>query len=120
HIIGTVNTSDQNVNVIDTAFKRRFEFVYVDVSPVSKDGTIMNEYVFTLANKEFEWNKLYMSLNKLITTKLELSEDKQIGQFFIKFNNYSNDEQKFAAIQNKLLHYLWDDVQGAVISDEYK
>lgn len=120
HIIGTVNTSDQNVNVIDTAFKRRFEFVYVDVSPVSKDGTIMNEYVFTLANKEFEWNKLYMSLNKRITTKLELSEDKQIGQFFIKFNNYSNDEQKFAAIQNKLLHYLWDDVQGAVISDEYK
>lgn len=120
HIIGTVNTSDQNVNVIDTAFKRRFEFVYVDVSPVSKDGTIMNEYVFTLANKEFEWNKLYMSLNELITTKLELSEDKQIGQFFIKFNNYSNDEQKFAAIQNKLLHYLWDDVQGAVISDEYK
>ncbi|MFS5227710.1 hypothetical protein V2T48_03295 [Streptococcus agalactiae] len=120
HIIGTVNTSDQNVNVIDTAFKRRFEFVYVDVIPVSKDGTIMNEYVFTLANKEFEWNKLYMSLNKLITTKLELSEDKQIGQFFIKFNNYSNDEQKFAAIQNKLLHYLWDDVQGAVISDEYK
>lgn len=120
HIIGTVNTSDQNVNVIDTAFKRRFEFVYVDVSPVSKDGTIMNEYVFTLANKEFEWNKLYMSLNKFITTKLELSEDKQIGQFFIKFNNYSNDEQKFAAIQNKLLHYLWDDVQGAVISDEYK
>lgn len=120
HIIGTVNTSDQNVNVIDTAFKRRFEFVYVDVSPVSKDGTIMNEYVFTLANKEFEWNKLYMSLNELITTKLELSEDKQIGQFFIKFNNYSNDEQKFSAIQNKLLHYLWDDVQGAVISDEYK
>ena len=120
HIIGTVNTSDQNVNVIDTAFKRRFEFVYVDVSPVSKDGTIMNEYVFTLSNKEFEWNKLYMSLNELITTKLELSEDKQIGQFFIKFNTYSNDEQKFAAIQNKLLHYLWDDVQGAVISDEYR
>ncbi|MEX4029006.1 5-methylcytosine-specific restriction enzyme B [Haemophilus influenzae] len=117
HIIGIVNTSDQNVNVIDTAFKRRFGFVYVDVSPV---GIIMNEYVFTLANKEFEWNKLYMSLNELITTKLELSEDKQIGQFFIKFNNYSNDEQKFAAIQNKLLHYLWDDVQGAVISDEYK
>lgn len=120
HIIGTVNTSDQNVNVIDTAFKRRFEFVYVDVSPVCKDGTTVNEYVFNLVDKEFEWNKLYMSLNELITTKLELSEDKQIGQFFIKFNNYSNDEQKFAAIQNKLLHYLWDDVQGAVISDEYR
>ena len=120
HIIGTVNTSDQNVNVIDTAFKRRFEFVYIDVSPVYKDGINLSEYVFTLEDKEFEWNKLYMSLNKLITSKLELSEDKQIGQFFIKFNNYSSDEQKFDAIQNKLLHYLWDDVQGGVISDEYK
>ena len=120
HIIGTVNTSDQNVNVIDTAFKRRFEFIYVDVSPVSDDnGKLMNGFTFTLTDKEFEWNKLYMSLNELITTKLELSEDKQIGQFFIKFKNYSTDDQKFVAIQNKLLHYLWDDVQGAVISDEF-
>ena len=60
-----------------------------------------------------------MALNKLITTKMELSEDKQIGQFFIKFSNYKEDNRKFKAIQNKLLHYLWDDVQGASISDEY-
>lgn len=121
HIIGTVNTSDQNVNVIDTAFKRRFEFIYVDVSPTyNEDGTLMNSFEFTLDGKDFEWNKLYMSLNELITTKLELSEDKQIGQFFIKFKNYKdNDEQKFNAIQNKLLHYLWDDVQGASISEEH-
>ncbi|MDF9824455.1 hypothetical protein M2475_000827 [Breznakia sp. PF5-3] len=120
HIMGTVNTSDQNVNVIDTAFKRRFEFIYVDVSPVyNADRTLKNTYKFKLADKEFEWNNLYMALNELITTKMELSEDKQIGQFFIKFNNYQNDEQKFKAIQNKLLHYLWDDVQGASISDEY-
>ena len=59
-----------------------------------------------------------MSLNELITTKLELSEDKQIGQFFIKFNNFKTDEQKLDEIKNKLLHYLWDDVQGAVILDE--
>ena len=121
HIIGTVNTSDQNVNVIDTAFKRRFEFIYVDVSPVrNDDATLKNTYTFKLDDKEFEWNSLYMALNELITTKMELSEDKQIGQFFIKFNNYKDDDvQKYKAIQNKLLHYLWDDVQGASISDEY-
>lgn len=121
HIIGTVNTSDQNVNVIDTAFKRRFEFIYVDVSPVynKEDGTLKNTYKFELGDQEFEWNNLYMALNELIKTKMELSEDKQIGQFFIKFNNYHDDQQKFNAIQNKLLHYLWDDVQGASISDEY-
>ena len=79
----------------------------------------MNEFTFNLSEKEFEWNKLYMSLNELITTKLELNEDKQIGQFFIKFKNYKDEKQKFASIQNKLLHYLWDDIQGAIISDEY-
>lgn len=121
HIIGTVNTSDQNVNVIDTAFKRRFEFIYVDVAPVyNDDGTLKNTYKFKLCDKEFEWNNLYMALNELITTKIGLSEDKQIGQFFIKFKNCTDeDEQKFKAIHNKLLHYLWDDVQGASISDEY-
>ena len=36
HIIGTVNTSDQNVNVIDTAFKRRFDFTYVGVDLLSQ------------------------------------------------------------------------------------
>lgn len=119
HIIGTVNTSDQNVNVIDTAFKRRFEFVYVDVDPVKDDNdNFLNSFTFELDGTEFEWNKFYMSLNELITTKLELSEDKQIGQFFIKFNNLVTDEQKLDEIKNKLLHYLWDDVQGAVISDE--
>lgn len=119
HIIGTVNTSDQNVNVIDTAFKRRFEFVYVDVNPVKDDNdNFLNSFKFKLDDTEFEWNKFYMSLNELITTKLELSEDKQIGQFFIKFNNLVTDEQKLDEIKNKLLHYLWDDVQGAVISDE--
>ena len=121
HIIGTVNTSDQNVNVIDTAFKRRFEFIYIDVAPAyNEDGTLKNTFSFKLSDKKFEWNRLYMALNELITTKMELNEDKQIGQFFIKFNNYiDNDNQKFKVIQNKLLHYLWDDVQAASITDEY-
>lgn len=121
HIIGTVNTSDQNVNVIDTAFKRRFGFRYVDVYPVKNNlGTgFLNEYKFTLDDVEYEWNRLYMALNRFIITKLELNEDKQIGQFFIKFDNLINDEQRFEAIQNKVLHYLWDDVQAAAISDVF-
>ncbi|HEC2203212.1 TPA: AAA family ATPase, partial [Staphylococcus delphini] len=118
HILGTVNTSDQNVNVIDTAFKRRFGFIYVDVKPVyNADGYPLNSYEFSLGGDfVFEWNKLYMSLNKFITEVLELPEDKQIGQFFIKFENIiGNNADKYCydEIQNKLLHYLWDDVQSA-------
>lgn len=124
HIIGTVNTSDQNVNVIDTAFKRRFSFIYVDVNPVKNEGEYLNSYSFILKDDEkeiyFEWNKLYLSLNEFIIKKLKLNEDKQIGQFFIKFNNCKGEEQKYSELQNKLIHYLWDDIQGAVISDQYK
>lgn len=122
HIIGTVNTSDQNVNVIDTAFKRRFGFEYSSVEPIKNKETndLYNTFIFKLGNDEFEWNKLYMSLNKMITESLELSEDKQIGQFFIKFNNFKDDEdgsERFKEIQNKLLNYLWEDVQLMAIDD---
>lgn len=120
HIFGTVNTSDQNVNVIDTAFKRRFNFIYSDVEPVKdKEGNFLNSFTFKVGDNEFEWNKFYMSLNKLITDDLELAEDKQIGQFFIKFDNFINDEDKLDAIKNKLLHYLWEDVQSMAINDNY-
>lgn len=123
HILGTVNTSDQNVNVIDTAFKRRFDFIYVSVDPAYKKGSdeLLNEFVFELNAREntlkFEWNKLYMALNKFIVKELDLSEDKQLGQFFIKFGNYKTDDDKFNAIKNKVLHYLWDDVQSASMND---
>lgn len=115
HIIGTVNTSDQNVNVIDTAFKRRFDFVYSDVSPIKNNetGEYLNSYIFELEDEKFEWNKFYMTINDFIVEELSLSEDKQIGQFFIKFDNYTTAEDKFNAIKNKLLHYLWEDVKEA-------
>lgn len=123
HILGTVNTSDQNVNVIDTAFKRRFDFIYVSVDPSYKEDSneLLNEFVFELRDGnelvKFEWNRLYMALNKFIVIELGLSEDKQLGQFFIKFGNYKTDDDKFNAIKNKVLHYLWDDVQSASMND---
>lgn len=123
HIIGTVNTSDQNVNVIDTAFKRRFDFEYSTVEP-EKDLNIVN---FEIAENKYEWNKFYTTLNEFITNKLELSEDKQIGQFFIKFNEKMENEEILTILKNKLLHYLWEDVQGAsllechsIFKSEYK
>jgi putative restriction enzyme len=117
HIIGTVNTSDQNVNVLDTAFKRRFSFVYESVKPSynTEDGKILNSAIFNLGGKEFEWNQFYLSVNQFIVSDLGLSEDKQLGQFFVKFNEGVDVNE---IIKNKVLHYLWEDVQNASISDE--
>ena len=93
NIIGTVNTNDQSVFPMDTAFKRRFDWEYVSVKPVKDDkGNIIeinnpkirlidfnNNYI------EIDWFRFYNSLNNFITDKskgLGKSEDKQIGQFF--------------------------------------
>ena len=119
-IIGTVNTSDQNVYVIDTAFTRRFDYKYVSVKPIRNTlGNLINSFEFTLDDMSFEWNKFYMSINEFIVSNLGLAEDKQIGQFFIKFDNYFSDREKLNAIQNKLLHYLWDDVENIALNDNY-
>ncbi|MBF0806701.1 MULTISPECIES: hypothetical protein [unclassified Streptococcus] len=117
HIIGTVNTSDQNVNVLDTAFKRRFSFVYESVKPCYDEvsGAILNSATFSLALDQFEWNQFYLAINQFIVSDLGLSEDKQLGQFFVKFNN---DVDVNETIKNKVLHYLWEDVQSASLSDE--
>lgn len=119
HILGTVNTSDQNVNVMDTAFKRRFLFEYVDTKPVyDEEKNPLNDFKFELSNEEFNWIKLYQNLNKFIVEDLELSEDKQLGQFFLKFTE--NEEENYEQLNNKLLQYLWEDVVLASISDNVK
>ena len=121
-ILGTVNTSDQNVNVMDTAFKRRFDFEYMDVTPIrdSDTGELLNSFEFSLSGKTFEWNRFYMALNEFITEKLKLEEDKQLGQFFINIDKRSrNDNYIMSKIGNKLLNYLWEDVQKASLAEDF-
>lgn len=112
NIVGTVNTSDQNVFVMDTAFKRRFEFEYVDIDPIESNepGEFLNEYIFELGKFKYSWNNFYVVLNDYIVTELELPEDKQIGQFFIKFYKDS-PEENYKQMKNKLLLYLWEDIE---------
>lgn len=120
-IIGTVNTNDQNVFVMDTAFKRRFEFEYVNANTIVYDesGQPLNNFSFTLKDKDNEitlnWATLYRSLNTFITKKEEngglgLKEDKQLGQFFIKFRE-ADAEYNFNQIKGKLLQYLYEDIE---------
>lgn len=110
HIIGTVNTSDQNVNVIDTAFKRRFDFEYVGVEPIkSNNGYVNNFSINFTSDNQYEWVKLYQAINHVIINDLGLAEDKQLGPFFLK--DKDNDDLNRKQVANKLLHYLWQDVE---------
>lgn len=138
-IIGTVNTSDQNVFVMDTAFKRRFEFEYLDANYVAPDeaGKPLNNFVFNIGKMNFSWINFIHNLNEFIVDDLNglgLTEDKQLGQFFIKFKLEDNEitEQSlvtdiegqvnysvnFNKLKGKLLQYLWNDIRSASYSEK--
>lgn len=128
-IIGTVNTSDQNVFAMDTAFKRRFEWRYVSTIPkadfnnnpkisvIDQDGN----------KRRVFWKIFFESLNEYIVNNLNLSEDKQIGPYFIKFlvDDTVPSEERIKyndeLIKNKLLQYLWEDVAtvSSMTSEEH-
>ncbi|MCO1497289.1 McrB family protein [Limosilactobacillus reuteri] len=117
-IIGTVNTSDQNVYAMDTAFKRRFEWRYVSTIPQS-DFTNNPEISFIDKDgneQQILWVDFFETLNDYIVNALKLSEDKQIGPYFVKFatDNTLDSEDLLknnnVLIKNKLLQYLWEDV----------
>ncbi len=120
HILGTVNTSDQNVFVMDTAFKRRFDWEYVSTDPVKlanneyKNNIKINIY-YDDTYKEISWVDLYQKINEFISFSqyLDLGEDKQIGPFFIEFDENESIAHHKKQIQNKLLFYLWNDIHKA-------
>lgn len=114
-IIGTVNTSDQNVFVMDTAFKRRFDFIYIDTQPI-KDSydNYLNDFEIEIEDdKMVSWVEIYQKINEFITLEMGLPEDKQIGQFFLK-DAGSTDTNRLQ-FQNKVLQYLWQDIETAAI-----
>ena len=141
NILCSVNTNDQNVFPMDTAFKRRFDWIYVSTKPaIDENKKILkklNNPCLNIKNDgdiiKTNWQSFYYSLNKFITDKnngLGLNEDKQLGQFFLKFDDsiidksYTNCERIVKeinkSIKDKLLLYLWQDINGAVAFSKNK
>lgn len=124
-IIGTLNTSDQNVFVMDTAFKRRFDFEYISVKEVfGENKQKLNNFTFMCNGNKVSWIEFYKILNDYIINEAELHEDKQVGQFFIKgITTDSNDfdlPSNTDKIKNKLLQYLWNDVNDMIFDESKK
>lgn len=98
-IIATMNTSDQSLFPMDSAFKRRWDWEYVPIDADCADS----QFKITIADKTYKWPSFLIEVNKRIH-KLSDSEDKQMGNFFIK-NDVDVDEFK-----SKVMFYLWSEV----------
>ena len=113
-IFATMNTSDQNVFTLDTAFKRRWKFKKID-NIFLKEDKIGNKYVPGLKN--INWEKFVKTINKhIIKHATSLSaENKQLGKYFVDEDLLMNDEndendEKLEEFAYKVFEYLWTDV----------
>lgn len=107
HILATMNTSDQSLFPMDSAFKRRWamEYVPINLDGKNSDGTDSDakNYTFTVKGVEYSWLNFLKKVNPLIRKATD-SEDKQMGEFFIKENISEED------FKNKVMFYIWNDV----------
>ena len=110
HIWATMNTSDQSLFPIDSAFKRRWNWKYVpiDTNPMDKRTQQPFNWKFEVAGNLYSWGKFLEFINPKIYDITE-SSDKQMGYFFAKADPATGiiSEEVFL---NKVLFYLWTDV----------
>ena len=105
YIYATMNTSDQNVYTLDTAFVRRWEREKI------KNTFAKCTFKATkIPGMDYTWQEFVEAINTCIASHLEdlqVNEDKQIGAFFVKESLLSGSAEKFAY---KVFDYLWNDV----------
>ena len=99
-IWATMNTSDQSLFPIDSAFKRRWDWSYMPISDAKKG------YVIDVAGSRYDWWQFLEEINKKIESTTN-SEDKKLGYFFCKAHGGVISAETFVG---KVVFYLWNDV----------
>lgn len=122
-LFATMNSSDQAVMPMDTAFKRRWSFQYMKID---FDSDAVSEQSFDIMIRDGLYNITWRNFaNKVINQllkELKIPEDRLLGPFFLSEDELENKESAKAALTGKLFVYLWDDVlrhkRNGVIFDE--
>ena len=110
HILATMNTSDQSLFPMDSAFKRRWDWEYVPIQPNKVDKVVIK-----IGDNEYYWREFIIIVNEKIA-KAHESEDKQLGPFFVKAKKEKNiDGKEIESISeerfvSKVMFYLWFEV----------
>lgn len=110
-IVASMNTSDQNVFTLDTAFKRRWKMEYIRNVFVdnSESNELRNKVI--LNSKKYPnvtWEKFVKKINNHIISDTSgiNGEDKQLGMYFVSVEEINNPKE----FGEKILSYLWEDV----------
>ncbi len=107
NLLATMNTSDQSLFPMDSAFKRRWDWEFVPIrysaAEAKDDKDNFHTFEIEIGDKKYKWTDFLEKVNAKILSVTD-SEDKQMGEYFIK---KSVDEKTFI---NKVMYYLWSEV----------
>lgn len=100
YIWATMNTSDQSLFPIDSAFKRRWDWTYMPISDAEKN------WIIEVDGSKYDWWQFLEKINEKIGSTTN-SEDKKLGYFFCKAQDGVISAKTFVG---KVVFYLWNDV----------
>lgn len=108
YIWATMNSADQGVFPLDTAFKRRWDYDYIGID---ENAEKMADVCFLAPDGEGEtvkvnWNRLREALNRKLAEKLRVNEDKLLGPFFLSGEVLRTGEENLAVDNGRFLHTL--------------
>ena len=117
YIWATMNSADQGVFPMDTAFKRRWNFEYIGIN--NNQDKIKGSFKIGNPEQRVEWNVLRRAINEKLSKEYKVNEDKLLGPFFIsqkvlktvsEDDDTIEDQKRFIEIfKSKVLMYLYED-----------
>lgn len=115
-IIGTMNTSDQNVFTLDTAFQRRWDMRLIENDFASVDSSLADAEIFDTG---ITWKNFCVEINKIVvgnSTRMTSAEDKRLGAYFVhvhdlKYDDTMGDLKEYDALRVK-------ETSGSLTDDE--
>lgn len=107
-IVATMNTSDNSIYFMDNAFKRRWDWEFVNIEDDNQRSVVASRRINLYGEDCCAWNDFVDKLNGFIRSHYKTVrkiEDKQIGYFFINEQEINQEH-----IKNKLMFFVWDSV----------
>lgn len=114
----TMNSADQGVFPMDTAFKRRWNFEYLGINENEEKIANIGKVILTGTEETIEWNCLRKAINaKMSSSEFKINEDKLMGPFFLSKKAIASDENGMIidkkafidAFKSKVIMYLYED-----------
>lgn len=117
-IWATMNSADQGVFPMDTAFKRRWNFEYLGIDENAEKIAGIGKIILEGLDETIEWNRLRKAINaKMSSSEFKINEDKLMGPFFLSKKAIASNENGMIinkkafidAFKSKVIMYLYED-----------